>query len=89
MLLKFDYFYFTKELFKANDFRISSGRPDSSEFRIKFHPDFDFHKINKKSLFGEKFLRLIFDNLKRHTLQAGIGRLPSVDLYSVHFWNQG
>ena len=89
MLLKFDYFYFTKERFKASDFRISSGRPESSEFRIKFRPDFDFHKINKKSLFGEKFLRLIFDNLKRHTLQAGFSRLPSVDQNCVHFWNLG
>ena len=80
---------FTKDCFKASDFRISSVRPDSSEFRIEFHPDFDFHKIKKKSLFGEKFLRLIFDNLKRHTLQAGFGRLPSVDLNCVHFWNLG
>ena len=89
MLLKFDYFYFTKELFKANDFRIRSGRPDSSAFRIKFHQDFDFHKIKKKHLFAKNYIHLSIDNLKRHTLEAGYSRLRSVDLNCVHFWNQG
>ena len=79
MLLKFDYFYFTKERFKASDCRISSGRPDSSEFRIKFHQDFDFHKVKKKSLFSEKIVVFNVDNLKDTRFKPALaGLVPSI-----------
>ena len=89
MLLKFDYSYFTKECFKASHCRISSVRPDSSEFRITFQTELSFQKIKKNHYFAKYYIRLSIDYLKRHTLEAGFGRLPSVDLNNVHFWNLG
>ena len=89
MLLKFDYFYFTKECIKASDCRNSSVRPDSSEFRITFQTELDFQKINKNHYFAKNYIRSSIDYLKRHTLEAGYSRLRSVDLNYVHFWNQG
>ena len=89
MLLKFDYFYFTKECFKASDCRISSVRPDSSEFRITFQTELDFQKIKKNHYFAKNYIRLSIDYLKRHTHEAGYSRLRSVDHNCVLFWNQG
>ncbi len=89
MLLKFDYFYFTKECFKASDCRIRSVRPDSSELRITFQTELDFQKIKKNHYFAKNYIRLSIDYLKRHTHEAGYSRLRSVDHNCVHFWNQG
>ena len=83
MLLKFDYFYFTKECFKASDCRISSVRPDISEFRISFQTELDFQKIKKNHYFAIYYLRLIFHNLKDTRLKPAIaGCVPSILIVS-------
>ena len=64
-------------------------RPDSSEFRVKFQTYLRFQKFKKKTLFCEIYFEFKNRKFEESHFQAGYGRLHSVDLNCVHFWNQG